>query len=183
MAKPWEGEGGSFGSWLRQQREIRNINLREISENTKIGMRYLEALEEDRFEVLPAPIFAKGFLREYAKYVGLDPDEVVNFYLTAEQRHRAEHGADDPSGMRALPSYYTAPVSTAPPPNPLPWLIGAVAIVLALVIGGVVWYVKHHRASAPAPAEEPQAVATPTLSMAGFESPTPPLAPIAAPSP
>ena len=34
MAKPWEGEGGSFGSWLRQQREIRNITLREISDNT-----------------------------------------------------------------------------------------------------------------------------------------------------
>jgi len=183
MPKPWEGEGGSFGSWLRQQREIRNINLREISDNTKIAMRYLEALEEDRFEVLPAPIFAKGFLREYAKYVGLDPDEVVNFYLTAEQRHRAERG-DDESGVHPLPSHYTAPVSTAPPPNPLPWLIGAVVIVLALVIGGVTWYVKHHQASTPAPAEEPQAVVTPTPPLvSGSESPTPPLAPITAPSP
>ena len=182
MPKPWEGEGGSFGSWLRQQREIRNINLREISENTKIGMRYLEALEEDRFEVLPAPIFAKGFLREYAKYVGLDPDEVVNFYLTAEQRHRAEHGGDDASGVHPVPPHgYNTPVSTAPPPNPLPWLIAAVLIVLALVIGGIVWYVKHRHAAAPATSEQPEAVATPTLL--AEEAPTPPLAPIVAPSP
>src|SRR5919106_4236636 len=96
MAKPWEGEGGSFGNWLRQQREIRNITLREISDNTKIAMRYLEALEEDRFEVLPAPIFAKGFLREYAKYVGLDADEVVNFYIAADQRRRADLGVEEP---------------------------------------------------------------------------------------
>ena len=95
MAKPWEGEGGSFGSWLRQQREIRNITLREISDNTKIGLRYLEALEEDRFEVLPAPIFAKGFLREYARYVGLSPDEVVNHYLSVQKPDDMEEGGKE----------------------------------------------------------------------------------------
>src|SRR5436190_15764213 len=128
MPKPWEGEGGSFGSWLRQQREIRNINLREISDNTKIAMRYLEALEEDRFEVLPAPIFAKGFLREYAKYVGLDPDEVVNFYLTAEQRRRAERGGDDVSGV--LPMSHSSATVSPPRGLSLDWVIAAVAVIL-----------------------------------------------------
>jgi cytoskeleton protein RodZ len=159
MAKPWEGEGGSFGNWLRQQREIRNITLREISDNTKIGMRYLEALEEDRFEVLPAPIFAKGFLREYAKYVGLDPDEVVNFYLTAEQRHRAERGGDDVSGVLPIP-----PGGTVKPARPLPigWLLAALgAFTLLLVVFAVVWVVKRNRADRPP--EQPQAEATPGL--------------------
>ena len=67
---PWEKEAvstesGSFGDWLRRQRELREISLRDIAERTKISLRYLEAMEADRFDLLPAPIFAKGFLREY----------------------------------------------------------------------------------------------------------------------
>src|SRR5436190_4886507 len=84
---PWEhkgeGETASFGTWLRRQREAREISLREIAETSKISLRYLEALEDDRFDVLPAPVFARGFLREYSKVVGLNPDEVVNTYLSA----------------------------------------------------------------------------------------------------
>ncbi len=80
-----ETESVTFGTWLRRQREIREIPLREIAEVTKISVRYLEALEQDRFDVLPAPVFAKGFLREYSRYVGIDPDEVVNSYLIAQR--------------------------------------------------------------------------------------------------
>lgn len=84
-SRPWdsEPETGSFGQWLRRQREVREIGLREIAETSKISLRYLEALEQDRFDLLPAPVFAKGFLREYSKFVGLDPDEVVNYFLSA----------------------------------------------------------------------------------------------------
>jgi cytoskeletal protein RodZ len=84
---PWEKtqpEPGSFGEWLRRQREMREISLRDIADRTKISLRYLEAMEADRFDILPAPIFAKGFLREYARYVGLSPDEVVNHYLSVQ---------------------------------------------------------------------------------------------------
>ncbi|HEX2225425.1 MAG TPA: helix-turn-helix transcriptional regulator, partial [Thermoanaerobaculia bacterium] len=83
-------DGGSFGSWLRRQREVRQISLREVADRTKISYRYLEAMEEDRFDVLPAPVFAKGFLREYARYVGLSPDEVVNHYLAVQQPQGGE---------------------------------------------------------------------------------------------
>lgn len=92
---PWEKnepEPGSFGDWLRRQREMREINLRDIADRTKISLRYLEAMEEDRFDVLPAPIFAKGFLREYARYVGLSPDEVVNHYLSVQAPEELEEG-------------------------------------------------------------------------------------------
>ena len=66
-------EPESFGTWLRRQREVREIDLREIADSSKVSMSYLRAFEEDRFDVLPAPLFAKGFLRQYARYVGLDP--------------------------------------------------------------------------------------------------------------
>lgn len=78
-----DSSGASFGTWLRSQREHRDVSLREIADETRISFRYLQALEEDRFDVLPAPVFARGFLREYAKFVGLDPDEVITFYLSA----------------------------------------------------------------------------------------------------
>ena len=102
---PWQQEGGegdklSFGAWLRRQREMREIPLREIADVTKISVRYLEALEQDRFDVLPAPVFAKGFLREYSRYVGLDPDEVVNSFLLAlepEDPDEAEEAASSGS--------------------------------------------------------------------------------------
>ena len=58
--------------------------------------RYIEALETNRFEVLPAEVFTKGFLRQYAVYVGLDPEEVVNYYLAAlrAQKDREEPDSD-----------------------------------------------------------------------------------------
>ncbi len=82
---PRVAEPQSFGTWLRQQREVREIDLREIADSTKVSMSYLRAFEEDRFDVLPAAVFAKGFLRQYARYVGLDPEEAVNFFLAASQ--------------------------------------------------------------------------------------------------
>ena len=102
---PWapgdpNAEGGSFGAWLRRQREMREIDLHEIAERTKISLRYLQAMEQDRFELLPAPVFARGFLREYAKYVGLSPDEVVNYYLSALGGDQEEGGEHEPAPVR-----------------------------------------------------------------------------------
>lgn len=107
---PWkqdsEREAAGFGLWLRRQREVREIPLREVADVTKISLRYLEALEQDRFDVLPAPVFAKGFLREYARYVGLDADEVVNSFLIANGEivessdDAPEEGAEKPEGNR-----------------------------------------------------------------------------------
>ncbi len=95
---PWDksgpAEGSSFGEWLRRQREMREISLRDIADRTKISLRYLEAMEADRFDLLPAPIFAKGFLREYARYVGLSPDEVVNHYLAVHQPEELDQPGD-----------------------------------------------------------------------------------------
>lgn len=91
---PWDpsgkGDAVSFGNWLRRERELRQVSLREISDETKISIRYLEALEEDRFDILPGTVFAKGFLRQYARYVGLDGDEVVNSYLSAQSGQRVD---------------------------------------------------------------------------------------------
>ncbi|HEY4960339.1 MAG TPA: helix-turn-helix transcriptional regulator, partial [Terriglobales bacterium] len=74
---------GSFGERLRREREMRGISLDDIADATKIGTRLLRALEEEHFELLPGGIFNKGFVRAYAKYVGLNEEEAVADYLQA----------------------------------------------------------------------------------------------------
>src|SRR5215469_9986057 len=74
---------GSFGERLRREREMRGISLENIAAATKIGTRLLRALEEEHFELLPGGIFNKGFVRAYAKYLGLNEDEAVADYLAA----------------------------------------------------------------------------------------------------
>lgn len=75
------GPPPSFGEELRKQREIRGISLKEIADATKISKRYLEAIEKNDFVALPAPVFSRGFVREYARYLGLTPDEMVDRYM------------------------------------------------------------------------------------------------------
>ena len=107
---PWHQEQDlekvSFGTWLRRHREARGIELREIADHTKISIRYLEALEKDRFDLLPAPVFRKGFLSQYGRYIGLDPDQVVNTYLNALQEgdpsKTEEPTTGDGAGSRSL---------------------------------------------------------------------------------
>lgn len=87
-----------FGESLRKERELRGITLEEISQETKVHSRFLEAIEHDDLSVLPAKAFAKGFLRSYARLVGLDEDLVIaNFeycyqtFQTQEDRKHIHH--------------------------------------------------------------------------------------------
>ena len=74
---------GAFGEKLRKQREHRGIELDAISNTTKISTRMLRALEDEHFDQLPGGVFNKGFVRAYARLVGLDEEEAITDYLTA----------------------------------------------------------------------------------------------------
>jgi len=90
----------SFGETLKRERELREISLRQISEATKINIRYLEALEGNRFDALPGGLFNKGFIRAYAKFIGLDGEAMVNAYL--EETTGRQRGSDSSAaGARA----------------------------------------------------------------------------------
>jgi cytoskeleton protein RodZ len=75
------------GRALRAARTERGISLSEVERVTKIGVRFLRAMEEDRWEELPAPAYARGFLSTYARFLGLDAEALV-----AEYRRTAEGG-------------------------------------------------------------------------------------------
>jgi len=70
----------SPGKFLKKEREIRNISLEEISKFTNVNEHYLKAIEEDRYEILPAIPYVKGFLNVYARYLTLNPKDVVLQY-------------------------------------------------------------------------------------------------------
>lgn len=70
------------GPTLRRFREERGVTLAEISTRTKIGVRFLEYLEADRHSDLPALVYLKGFLAEYARCLGLDVKRTVDSYLS-----------------------------------------------------------------------------------------------------
>ncbi len=69
------------GADLRRVREARGVSLREIAVASKIGVRYLEYIEQDRYPFLPAPVYLRGFLQEYARQVGLDPRRTAEAYM------------------------------------------------------------------------------------------------------
>ena len=75
---------GTFGDKLKRERELRGVTLDEIAEATKIGTRSLKALEDEHFDQLPGGIFNKGFVRAYAKFLGLDEEQMVSDFLVAQ---------------------------------------------------------------------------------------------------
>jgi cytoskeleton protein RodZ len=69
-----------IGSSLREARSRQGIALPQVERDTRIRSRYLTALEEEQFDVLPAPAYVRGFLRTYAEYLGLDGGQFVDEY-------------------------------------------------------------------------------------------------------
>jgi curved DNA-binding protein CbpA len=69
------------GADLRRMREAQGVSLRYIANASKIGIRFLEYIEGDRFAFLPASVYLRGFLQEYARIVGLDPQGVAEAYM------------------------------------------------------------------------------------------------------
>jgi cytoskeletal protein RodZ len=91
---------------LRLGRESRGVPLEEVARETRIRVEYLEAIESGNWAVLPGDVYARGFLRNYATYLGLDPAAVIAAY----------EGRTETAKRRPRPA--NAPVTTAPPPAP-----------------------------------------------------------------
>src|SRR5258708_29523518 len=71
----------TLGEELRHKREQQGITLADIAEATRIGTRFLKAIETDNFSTLPGGIFTRSFIRAYAKHVHMNEDEAIALYL------------------------------------------------------------------------------------------------------
>lgn len=164
----------ALGERFRAAREARGLSLSDVSEQIRIRSVYLAAIEDENWTSIGAPVYIRGFLRTYARFLGLDPEEVVATFNGAPAPASAPRGpgasaAEPPSS----PPYGTpAPgmAPAAPPPRRAPsflmWIAGLVAVVL---VGFVVYQeVMLHQGR---PAEPPAVAASPSVEAS--ESPAP----------
>lgn len=73
-----------IGHILREARENRGLTLEEVQAKIRINARYLAAFETGQYDALPTPVHARGFLRNYARFLGLDPQPLLDRYLTVQ---------------------------------------------------------------------------------------------------
>jgi cytoskeletal protein RodZ len=114
---------GEFGDKFRNEREKKGISLDDVSNVTKIGSRMLQAIEEERFDQLPGGVFNKGFIRAYAKHLGLNDDDAVAQYLSCLRQAQIDAQASWQPPARTTASERRTPaapakrgVNSQPPP-------------------------------------------------------------------
>jgi cytoskeletal protein RodZ len=160
-----EASEATFGEELKRHRLLREVSLESIASATKISVRHLQALERGDLQRLPAPVFTRGFIRAYADFLGLDPDEMVNAYLS-------ELGL---SG-RAQPLGGEPRASRVPSRGLL--VLAVVAAAVALLIAAGIW--RHAHRPRPAPV---RSAALPPVSLSPHIRLVPGATETAAPSP
>jgi|SRR5579884_77415 len=140
----------SLGERFRAAREQRGETLSEVAEHLRIRSVYLAAIEDENWKTIGAPVYIRGFLRTYARYLGLDPEEAVSDF------NRSEFSESERAAATAPPSF-TLSERRSGALTPLIWLASLVALAL---IGFVVYlYVTPPRRAAPAAATAVQPAA------------------------
>ncbi len=148
-AKGAEGMArGTFGERLKRERELREVTLQEITSATRIGPRFLEALENEEWEKLPGGVFNRGFVRSVARYLGLDEEAFLAEYDLA-------HGPAVPT----QPDPAVARLNSSSKWIPFLMFVGSVLLAIGLVAAGI--YVWRHYRSRIVGQGQPVAVSTP----------------------
>ncbi|NPA48528.1 MAG: helix-turn-helix domain-containing protein [Thermodesulfobacteria bacterium] len=126
-----------FGEYLRKQREIRGFSLDEIAEQTKISLRALRAIEAEDWEILPAEIYVRGFIRCYCETIGLDPHEALLRFEEAYLPYKRQK-----EEKRHKETEYL----TGKGRSPLFWVVLALVFLALLIMGGYFFW---HKKSTP----------------------------------
>jgi len=162
---------GVFGDKLRREREMRGITLVEMAESTKISQRWLKALEDEEFEILPGGVFNRGFVRSYARFLGINDEQAVSDYIAASNEQ------EPPEDRFPLDVHQIK--RDSPPLNPrrshLPVLLAILALVG--VVGGWTFWVKHKPGQKAAPGTHPITHTTPVNQPVSASSPVSPSQP------
>lgn len=137
----------SIGEQLRLAREARGIGLREICDQTRISVHYLEAIEANDYKRLPGGVFNRSFIKAYAKCVGYDEREAIEGYT----RYLREHG-ESSDDVNTTPMH--SKVYTDTPATRSPWLtvilaILILAILTAAALAALYWFQKRAENRAP----------------------------------
>jgi cytoskeleton protein RodZ len=170
---PAEPSATSLGGHLRALREAKGSSLEDMARSTRVGIRHLEALEEERLADLPSPVFVRGFIRAYCGFLREAPDEVLAHYEALAGERAAAQAANAPPRPRTTWASSSVVVGLA-----LLLILGIALILINLTVkrtGGTSVAAPNSEVSAsmPAPAPAPQAAAP---APAPVEAPRPPTA-------
>mgnify|MGYP000850505612 CR=1 FL=1 len=173
----------TLGEELKRLREHRNLSIREVAEATHIGGRFLQAIEADNYSILPGGIFNRGFVRSYARYVGLDEEQALLLY---NQQLEAQGGEAPRTMAPSLEGIDEDPAS--------PWgSIALIVIILLLLSAGIYTAYKWFKGAdvtneivagaTPSASVVTTPDASPSPSASVTESPSPTASPSGSPSP
>ena len=140
----------TIGEQLRLAREARGIGLREICDQTRISVHYLEAIEANDYKRLPGGVFNRSFIKAYAKCIGYDEREAIEGYT----RYLREHGAESSDDVNTHPlqsKVYTDTPATRSPVLTVVLAILILAILTAAALAALYWF---QRRAAAAPNSE-----------------------------
>jgi cytoskeletal protein RodZ len=140
---------GSFGEDLKKAREAKKVTLEAIATATKITTRYLQAVEQERFDQLPGGVFRKSIVRSYARTAGLDEDVWVKRYLDISQPEETVISEEDRAWAEFAENVGRSRSRESEARNTMARWAGVVALLL-LVIGmsWFVWGYVHNKAAA-----------------------------------
>src|SRR3954469_18885819 len=124
-----------IGDTLREARMRQRLDIADVEERTKIRAKYLRALENEEFGMLPGSTFVKTFLRTYAEVLGLDPHVLVEEYRAAyEPRDEAEVQPIAPGAQAPRARERDRPRRYGGGPGPGTVLVGALVALIALLL-------------------------------------------------
>jgi cytoskeletal protein RodZ len=154
----------TVGNVLRNEREKKGLSIKDIENATSIRALYINAIEENDFKVIPGEVYVKGFIRNYAGYLGLDPQKIMDIYKQMQQN------TQPPVSEQPLPPAQNGTVAAVPKetkPNRTEkhtekrmdktsstgkWMAaGVLAVCLA---GGAAWMFMGPNQTSPSPVRE-----------------------------
>ena len=130
-------EKETLGKYLKNQRESKKISLREVAKNTRVREPILVALEEDRYHLLPPPTYVKGFLLAYAKYLNLDPNDIL---LRYERASKGEPIPPPPAQLPKPEQEIPPPVQPPRPKRKVLWNTKQTWVVVGVIVASFIAY-------------------------------------------
>lgn len=130
-----------LGNNLREARQRRRIDLVAAEQDTKIRSKYLAALETEDFDILPGPVFVRGFLRTYSRYLGLDPQLFIDEYNARFGRFEDVEDQGSPALGRPGLAHEHATRGRR--------TMRAVAIVTLIVVAALTWFALREGSATP----------------------------------
>lgn len=170
----------TLGEELRRLRESKGLSLREVSDATHIGSRFLQAIESDNYSILPGGIFNRGFVRSYARFIGLDEEQALVLYNQQLEAQGGETPRNTAPSWDGIEEESSSPWGT----------IALIVVILLLVSAGILtayrWFKGQDATNqivGSSPIATPSASVSPSVEVSISPSPSTAISESPSPSP